>query len=329
MEGLMARKNPFANLMGNEVADGNRATLDYTVKGASKSILSSIDEIAAQADKLLEGHTVVDLDPNIIDSSFVKDRLDDDPSEFQDLLIAIKERGQDSPILVRPHPKSMGRYMVVFGHRRVQVAKALGRQVRAVIREMDDQAHVIAQGQENSARSNLSFIERAIFAQRLSRLHYDNENSTVLAALSVDKSTLSKMLSVVSIPEYVLEKIGAAKSIGRDRWYELKMLLDKPANLERANILISAQDFLSHSSDDRFSALLDHLKNRKKVRKGIAHQNVRKWVSTDKGVSVDLKTDGKTFTVALKAKDAVGFGEFLSENLPDLYTAYKQGTAVN
>ena len=325
----MARKNPFANLMGNEVADGNQPVLDYTVKGASKSIMSSIDEIAAQADKLLEGHTVVELDPNIIDSSFVKDRLNDDPSEFQDLLTAIKERGQDSPILVRPHPKSMGRYMVVFGHRRVEVARALGRQVNAVIREMDDQAHVIAQGQENSARSNLSFIERAIFAQRLSRLQYDNENSTVLAALSIDRSTLSKMLSVVSIPEAILERIGAAKGVGRDRWYELKMLLDKPANLERANSLISSQDFISQMSDDRFGALLEHLKSRRKVRKGIVHQSVRKWVPTDKGVAIDLKTDGKSFTMALRAKDAVGFGEFLSQNLSDLYEAYKREKTVN
>lgn len=49
----MARKNPFANLM-NEAPPENSIALDYTVKGASRSIMSTIDELAERADKLLE-----------------------------------------------------------------------------------------------------------------------------------------------------------------------------------------------------------------------------------------------------------------------------------
>ena len=44
----------------------------------------------------------------------------------------------------------------------------LSRKVRAVVKEMKDREHVIAQGQENSARANLSFIEKALFAARIS-----------------------------------------------------------------------------------------------------------------------------------------------------------------
>jgi hypothetical protein len=46
--------------------------LDYTVKGASRSIISTIDELAARADKLLEGETVVELDPESVDVSFAE-----------------------------------------------------------------------------------------------------------------------------------------------------------------------------------------------------------------------------------------------------------------
>ncbi|MFZ0678841.1 MAG: ParB/RepB/Spo0J family partition protein [Candidatus Binatus sp.] len=131
----MARKNPFANL--REEDDGARKAqpaLDYAMKGASRSLLSSFDEIASRADKLVEGETIVEIDPDSVDDSFVRDRFAADDEEFSDLLQAIRERGQDSPVLVRPHPSKTGRYMVVFGHRRVRAARLLERKVRAVVK---------------------------------------------------------------------------------------------------------------------------------------------------------------------------------------------------
>ncbi len=167
----MARKNPFANLLDEGEHDENRPALDYAVKGASRSILNSINDLAARADKLVEGETIVELDPDSVDASFVQDRLDDDDErEFNELVAAMRERGQDTPILVRPHPSAPARYMVVFGHRRLRAAKELGRKVRAVVKDLKDRDHVVAQGQENSARANLSFIEKALYAAHIAGL---------------------------------------------------------------------------------------------------------------------------------------------------------------
>lgn len=319
----MARKNPFANLMDDPASEEGRPALDYTIKGASRSIINSIDELADRADKLLEGETVIELDPDSLDASFVRDRLDDDGEEFNDLLEAIRERGQDSPVLVRPHPSKPGRYMVVFGHRRVKVAKMLGRKIRAVVKDLKDRDHVIAQGQENSARANLSFIEKAQFAGRLAGLQYDNDNSVVMTALAIDRATLSKMLSVAGIPAAVLTAIGAAKSVGRDRWYELKLLLEKPANLERALALVEEEGFGAASSDERFNLLVGRLKSAAKKAKPMAAE--RKWAAQDRSVSAEMKASGKNFLLSLKGKQAevLGFGEFLSESLPELYAAYR------
>ena len=318
----MARKNPFANLMNDDRPD-NGVALDYTVKGASRSIISTIDELAERADKMLEGETVVELSPAAIDGSFIRDRLEEDPQEFDDLVAAIREHGQTSPILVRPHPKADGRYMVVFGHRRLKATQALGRNVRAVVKPISDREHVIAQGQENSARADLSFIEKATFARRLSELDYDNDSATVMAALSVDKATLSKMLSVANMPHDILQAIGGAKSPGRDRWYELKLLLEKPANLERLREVLAATDLAGLNGDARFAFVIDALTRRKVV--GHARSPKKsKWVPKDKAVSAEMRNDGKNYTLALKAKDAVGFGEFISDNLDDLYAAYRR-----
>jgi ParB family chromosome partitioning protein len=322
----VARKNPFANLLDDSKPRETEPALDYAMKGASRSILSSIGEMAARADKLVEGETIIDLDPESVDVSFVQDRIAADEQEFNELLEAIRERGQDSPILVRPHPSKAGRYMVVFGHRRLRAAALLGRKVRAVVKEMKDQEHVVAQGQENSARANLSFIEKAFFAANLARLHYDEDNAIILAALAVDRTTLSKMLSVAGLPGQVLQAIGAAKGVGRDRWYELKILLEKPSSYEAALEAIREDGFSILSSDDRFNALMARLKTAKLSARSRSEPRKRNWVPEDGSLSAEMTAEGKRFTLALKAKgtDAKAFGEYLSGNLAQLYEAFRQ-----
>lgn len=318
----MGRKNPFANLVA-DAKPPSGPVIEYAARGASRTILKSLDEIAARADKLAEGEAIVELEPDLVDPSFVRDRRTDDEREFEELLTAIRERGQDSPILVRPHPEASGRYMVVFGHRRLKVAMALNRKVRAIVKEMQDREHVLALGQENSARANVPFIERALFAADLARLRYDQDNATILRALSVDRTTLSKLLSVASLPQPVLEAIGQARGIGRDRWYELKQLLDNPANQERAFDAIGEEPFLALSSDERFDWLVRRLKARSM--RGATKAHKRSWSPKDHLISAEVSAEGKKFTLALKAKnsDARAFGEYLSERLDRLYEAFR------
>ena len=321
----MARKNPLANLSaGGPTLD--RAVLDYAAKGASRSLLNSLDEMAARADKLAEGETVVELEPDLIDASFVRDRRTDDEDEFNELLSAIRESGQNSPILVRPHPKATGRYMVVFGHRRLRVAQALGRKVRAIVKDMQDREHVLALGQENSARANVPFIERALFAADLARLHYDDDNATIMSALSVDRTTLSKMLSVANLPAKVLDAVGQAKNVGRDRWYELKLLLDNPANHSRADEILLEPAVMETPVDQRFELLVRRLKTVPARKRPKADAEKKSWASSDSSLTADMAVEGKRFTLALKAKssDARAFGEYLTENLDRLYEAFRQ-----
>ncbi|UFW92215.1 plasmid partitioning protein RepB (plasmid) [Bradyrhizobium barranii] len=332
----MARKNPFANILDSrphgvdEFATDNkrlsRPVSDYAAKGASRSLLNSLDELAARADRLVEGETVVELEPELIEASFVRDRRSDDEGDFNLLMERIRERGQDSPILVRPNPKSAGRYMVVFGHRRWKVAQALGRKVRAVVKDIEDREHVLALGQENAARADIPFIDRALFAADVVRLHYDDDNATILSALSIDRTTLSKMLSVAGLPSPILQAIGQAKNVGRDRWYELKLLLDSPANQERGLEIIGEEAFSALSSDARFDCLVRKLKSKPSRKQN--QTTKRSWVPQDSALSAEISAEGKKFTLALKAKtsDARAFGEYLSENLDQLYEAFRRET---
>lgn len=320
----MARKNPFANLLAKDTPSEEQPALDYAVKGASKSFLNSLNEITARADRLMEGEPIVELDPDSVDPSFIKDRLEENEQDFNEILEAIRARGQDSPILVRPHPASSERYMVVFGHRRLKVAKLLGRKIRAVIKEMKDREHVVAQGQENSARANLSFIEKALYASELAKLRYDDDNAIVMTALALDRSTLSKMLAVAGLPEKVLRAIGPAKGIGRDRWYELKLLLERPSHYDAAIAVIEGEGFAELPTEERFAAVERRLKT--KQSRSRSEPDRQSWAPHDGAVAAEMLAEGRKFTLAIKAKgpDAKAFGRYLSDNLDRLYDDFRR-----
>lgn len=332
----MARKNPFANLMEKDAAPSQQSVeRDYTFKGASRSLISSIDEMAAQAGKLLKGETIVEIDPELVEQSFASDRLnvdrDDYETEYAQVLESIRSSGQNSPALLRPHPQQPGRYMLVFGRLRWRAAKQLGLPLRAVVKDISERDHVIAQGQENNARANTSFIEKALFAADIVQRKFDEDNSTALAAIGVDRPTLSKMLSVASLPTELLEAIGRAKAVGRDRWYELKLLADKPGNIDAALALASTADFQQMPSEARFDAVVAKLKASRSRRRNTPAPSKRSWAPSDGSLAAQMVADGTKYTIALKAKgsDARAFGDYLSENLNELYEDFRQAKRAN
>jgi ParB family transcriptional regulator, chromosome partitioning protein len=317
------RKNLLASIKGPETSKADHdARSAYAARGASRSMMLSIDEMAENSKKMIAGEAIISLDPNLVDGSFVADRIGDD-QEYAELRDAIKENGQSSPILVRPHPGDEGRYMVVFGHRRARVAKELGIAVRAVVKDIEDIAHVIAQGQENTARANLSFIEKALFAKKLRDIGQGKD--TIKAALTVDDTLLSRMLSVAdAIPLWIIEAIGAAKTVGRDRWEDLKKLMLRPSSAEHAKEIIRSKEFRSKETAEGFNYMLAQLKTgRKSPRKTRQDNTPSSWASDDRRVEGTFRNTGKTFSLALKSKDGGEFGQFISSSLESLYTAFK------
>jgi ParB family chromosome partitioning protein len=108
--------------------------------GAMGRSLGRITHAVEEARALVAaGDRIVELDPALIDTSFVTDRLTPSADDGADLVAQIRERGQQVPILVRPHPDQAGRYQVAYGHRRLRAAAVLGRPVRAVVKALNDE----------------------------------------------------------------------------------------------------------------------------------------------------------------------------------------------
>lgn len=321
----MARKDLLKSVIGQPTdtpVDGGRSS--YAMRGASKSMKVSIDSLAENSKRLLEGETIIEIDPGLIDASFVNDRLSGDDEAFEELKAAIAASGQDTPVLLRPHPEAADRYMVVFGHRRVRAARALERPVRAVVKEMDDVAHVLAQGQENTARADLSFIEKALFAKNLADLGQAKE--VIQRALTIDGTLLSRMLSVAStVPTHVIAAIGPAKQIGRDRWEDFKKLMAVKSNLTVADRILDTEGFDQLDSDTKFEILHSKVMEAGRAPKRRAAKAApakRTWTAGEGRIKGVIGRSGRAYTISLTAKDSAGFGEFLSENLDQLYAEY-------
>lgn len=272
--------------------------------------LSRAEEIER---RLAEGQAVVELEASTIEPSFVQDRM---PGDIDGLITSIREQGQQVPILVRPHPDQPGRYQVGFGHRRLRAVSELGLPVKAVVRDLTDEQLVVAQGQENNEREDLTFIEKARFAHRLNK-QFPRE--IVIAAMSIDKSNLSKMLLLVdALPSELIDAIGAAPGIGRPSWQQLAELLEKaPSSAEVSKYALS-NELQALPSAERFKAVIANLRPHQ-VSRGLPEV-----MSTPDGVRLAQVTQSKSkLEITIDRKTTPDFAAFVIEHLPALYQAHR------
>jgi ParB family transcriptional regulator, chromosome partitioning protein len=343
----MARKNLLAGLSERKPAtseddEGGGARiartspLAYTARGAFGAVTRTIDDLAARADaakdlegRIAAGDLVVEIDPGMIDGAFITDRMGVDDEGYLALLEGMRVQGQASPILIRPHPHVERRYQVAFGHRRLRAARELGRPVRAIVKQLSDRDLVLAQGQENSARADLSFIERSRFAWQLESSGYDRD--TIMAALSVDKTTVSRMISVASqLPDTLINAIGPAPGTGRDRWLDLCALFHSSGGTRCLDQLLQEPAFIAASSDSRFDAAQQFLQqpadqdvSRPKTPPVGGHGRQTVYWSSSNGVKVaKITTSGRNFILTIDRRVAPDFGDYLLGEMERLYEAY-------
>jgi ParB family chromosome partitioning protein len=283
---------------------------------ALKSLSDDADEARLLRAQLASGAQVVELDPNLIDPSFVRDRLEEPQGEdFEAFKTSLAEDGQQVPILVRPRPDKEGRYQAAYGHRRLAALRALGRPIKVIVRDLTDEQLIVAQGKENSDRRDLSFIERALFAARLEDRGFSR--AVLIAALSLQKGNLSTMVSVArSIPEELIVAIGAAPKIGRPRWERLAQLTRNDAGKWRE--AISHPAFCRADSDKRFERVHQALSQRPKE---LSPQIIK----TREGKPLAAIEFGKgRVRLTIESRNVSEFGGWLVEQLPEIYAAFQR-----
>lgn len=204
-----------------------------------------------------------ELDPTAIDPSPFPDRLPDDTDiDFEEFKKRIGKEGQKISIQVRTHPEAPGRYQIVYGHRRWRACRDLGIKVKAILTELTDAELVVAQGIENAARRDLSWIERALFVDRRDTAGLKPRD--IRAALSIDDPELARLRQVCrAIPIALIKAIGRAPKVGRPRWVELATdVAGRSGLVGRIRQTLSDDKVCRLPSDERFNRVLTFVKTR-------------------------------------------------------------------
>ncbi|WP_265502407.1 plasmid partitioning protein RepB [Paracoccus beibuensis] len=295
----MARKDLLKNLMNPSSPPDDTRPVQRSDRGAIGAVSKSINELRSRA--------IIEVAPDMIDDAGIADRMDHDAAGIDALRESIREYGQQVPVLLRPSPDVDGRYEVVFGRRRVEAMRGLRMPVRAMVRHLDDKALVVAQGQENSARKDLSFIEKANFAAQMVKAGF--ERKVICDALSIDKTVISRMLSVTdAVPEAIIRAIGAAPAAGRDRWLSLAARMKGQTH---DSVIAAAQ---GEDSDARFAAALAFVTSRNEKPAALPLQ--------DQDIRLGSASRGRSKNVIELSGDGKEFGDWLIENIQEVHRSW-------
>lgn len=310
----------FSELANSKPADPVQVPrVSAGIIGATQRTLTEIRE---ERDRLAEQVALggfLEIAPELVDPSPFPDRLpDDDQTEFERFRVSMEEDGQKVPVQVRRHPSVEGRYQLVYGHRRLRAARELNRPLKAFVVEASDHDLLLAQGLENSARQDLSWIEKASFAARMERAGIKARD--IRSALQVDDAELARFRAVLSaLGDEIPALIGRAPKIGRPRWTALATrVAETPDGIQQlVEILAAAKDV---SSNERFALCLKALAEPREPRPFPALPLER-----NDGTSFGrVLFSPKAIQIEIAEEEAKDFQSFFEARLPELVEQFRQ-----
>lgn len=271
--------------------------------GSVGGLRDSLREITA--------NSIRDIEPDRIDVDGLRDRLILEDSSIDELAESIRKHGQQVPIMVRPSDQP-DRYRIIYGRRRLAAIRKVGGPVKAIVRTLDDDASLIAQGQENNLRLDPSFIEKSLFIKEMQEAGY--KPGVIQDALGLTRQGVSNHRVVIEqLPDELIRLIGPAHGVGRRQWGDLAALSDKVPLVEIAKETLAALPETTPSAD-RFQAV--YVACSSKAR-GATKQGTRGQTTVVKDKSGrpvgTLSIDGKQVAIRITRKDNPEFGQWLEE----------------
>ena len=305
----MARKNLLAGLTGAAPEAKSAAPpLPRRRTGAVGAVGQSIADLRASA--------VVEIPADMIDHGGLRDRLGEEEDTHRALVDSIREYGQQVPVLVRHSPNEEGRYEAIYGRRRIAALRELGLPVRAMLRDLPDRELIVLQGQENAARRDLTFIEKVNFARQMREMGF--ERKVICDALHIDKTVISRMLVVAdAVPPALIEAIGPAPSVGRNRWHDLARRLAETPPDDPTLAGWRRKLGLIEGSDARFEAVMAATAEPRPPSPG------PRPLRGASGASIGTAREGRDgVTIRITAAD--GFDRWLVDNMEGIHRRFRE-----
>lgn len=262
----------------------------------------------------ITSNSIRDIDPDRIDMDGLRDRLALEDGAIDDLVESIRKHGQQVPIMVRPSDQP-GRYRIVYGRRRLVALQKLGGAVKAIVRTLDDEASLIAQGQENNLRLDPSFIEKALFIKEMQEAGY--KPGVIQDALGLTRQGVSNHRVVIEqLPDELIRLIGPAHGVGRRQWGELAALSEKAPLVDVAKrTLANLPD--ETPSAEKFQMVYAASVKADKARRGAKQAERSRMTLVEDGGGKPIGTlvmDDKLVAIKIMRKDNPEFGQWIEDH---------------
>lgn len=311
---------------------GGMSGIANTIARSGTSSNEQRSKTSAPALGALQGSlaSIREVDPALVDDWGPIDRLeafttvnDEEDEGFEGLKDSIRDGGQQVPILIRRSKTTEGRYEAIYGRRRLQACRELGIKVRANVQDVDDATALLAKGLENAARRNLSFYEKARFAQAIQTAGHDT--TTVRQVLNLSASGLSHLSKVTqNVPAKVGDMIGAAPKSGRPRWTELADLFAAGKLTEAVALDLLKRLTGASNADERLERLI-----KEATKRGAKTSPKAEETTVVEGVTIKTGRSALSLSVKKTGTNA-GFAVWLEKNLSQIIEdSYAEFTAVN
>lgn len=164
-------------------------------------------------------------------------RIHYDEEKLQELADSIREQGVLQPLLVRPAED--GLYEIVAGERRFRASRLAGlKRIPVVVKELSDEAAMLAALIENLQREDLNPIEEAQGLQELVR-KFNLSQEEIAGRIGKSRSLVANTLRLLKLPEPIRRDI-AAKAISPGQARPLLMVEDGEALEELRRRIVKA-----------------------------------------------------------------------------------------
>jgi ParB family chromosome partitioning protein len=150
-------------------------------------------------------------------------------SSCREEIASFEKHGQLVPVLGRPlHNDPDHDVELIFGARRLFVARHLNVPLRVELRPMPDRQAIIAMDIENRHRQDISPYERGLSYARWLREGYFGSQEDIANALKVSPSQVSRLLKVARLPAVLLSAFETPTEICEGWGLELATAIEDP-----------------------------------------------------------------------------------------------------
>lgn len=329
----MSRKDSkglFANVLNQLDATPDRAGAQRTTSPHLLKVAAGVRQIQERselAERLLkDGGQIIELDPEDVLDSAIPDRFASayESANLTELVQSMAEHGQSTPGLVRSVHGAPKPFQIVFGRRRLAAARLLGVKFKAIARDLSDEDAIVLQGEENSNRFDLSFIERCLFARAQEIAGFSRD--VISKSLNTGKGHVSEMIRLASaLPHDVLQEIGAAPDVGRRRWVDFEAKWSShDAALQVAQSALAKEDVRNADTNARFKSVFEALSD--KAEGALLSVDATQLVAH--GLVLGQVNHGKSGSkLAFNKSVPSGFVDFVAEQIEHLHDQFMQRNA--